>query len=113
MTKTLKQDYIHDKQISTLTRNGCLSLVSFIMILILTISFSLAALGVPVTVLIFVVGVMSIGDKWVDFSCRSFAPAEENWSVQFATVQQVELRFDEAGIMLPVTQQEIPLFQSI
>lgn len=58
-----------------------------------------------------VVGVMSLGDKGVDFSVRPFANAGAYWNTHFELIEQIKLRFDEAGIKMPVVQQDIHIFQ--
>ena len=56
-----------------------------------------------------VVGVLGLGDKGVDFSVWPFVKVEDFWDVKFEVTEAVKLRFDEAGITLPVTRQDIHL----
>ncbi|MCO6449975.1 MAG: mechanosensitive ion channel family protein [Caldilineales bacterium] len=58
-----------------------------------------------------VVGVTFLGDKGVDFSLRPFAPVEKYWDTKFQITEQVKLRLNEAGITIPVIQQDVHVIQ--
>jgi len=59
-----------------------------------------------------VVGVLSLGDRGVDFSLRPFAPVEAYWDTLFGVMEQVKLRLNEASISIPVLQQDVHITQS-
>ena len=59
-----------------------------------------------------VVGVTFLGDKGVDFSIRPFAPVDAYWDTKFQVTEQVKLRLAEAGIKIPVFQQDVHVIQS-
>lgn len=59
-----------------------------------------------------VVGVAFLGDKGVDFSLRPFTPVESYWNTMFEITEQVKLKLNEAGIEIPVFQQDVHVVQS-
>ncbi|MCB8984611.1 MAG: mechanosensitive ion channel family protein [Ardenticatenaceae bacterium] len=59
-----------------------------------------------------VVGVLSLGERGVDFSLRPFAPVDAYWDTMFSVTEQVKLRLSEAGVSIPVFQQDVHLIGS-
>ena len=59
-----------------------------------------------------VIGVVYLGDKGVDFSLRPFALVEDYWTTIFEITEQVKLKLNEAGIEVPVFQQDIHVIQT-
>ena len=54
-----------------------------------------------------VVGVEALGVRGVDFSLRPFTPADHFYATKFQVQEQIKLKLEEAGIKIPVWQQDV------
>ena len=59
------------------------------------------------------VDVLELADSSVNLAVRSWVQGEDYWQVRSDLLEQIKLRFDEAGINIPYPQQDIYLHQSI
>jgi small conductance mechanosensitive channel len=59
-----------------------------------------------------VVGVLSLGVRGVEFSLRPFAPVEAYWDTMFSVTEKVKLRLGDAGVTIPVFQQDVHIIQA-
>ena len=52
----------------------------------------------------------SLGDNSVNFTVRVWVNAADYWGVHFDMVENVKLRFDEAGLSIPFPQRDVHLY---
>lgn len=51
--------------------------------------------------------VKNLGESSVDFAVRPWAKSEDFWNAQFDLIENIKLRFDEAGITIPFPQRDV------
>ena len=60
-----------------------------------------------------IMDVLELADSSVNLAVRPRVQVEDCWRVRSDLMEQVKLRFDEAGINIPYPQQDIHLYQSV
>lgn len=56
-----------------------------------------------------VIGIEELGDKGVEFVVRPYVQITDYMPVKLAVTEQVKLRFDEAGLTIPIPQHDVHL----
>ena len=59
------------------------------------------------------VAVSELGDYSVDFVVRAWVNTPDYWDVKFDLTETIKLRFDEEGITIPFTQQDVHNYNTI
>ena len=59
-----------------------------------------------------VIAVSELAESKVNFIVRPWVKTEDYWEVYWAVTETVKLKFDEAGITIPLPQREMHVYQS-